>query len=476
MKEKKNDSVEKTQYKELRKLNPKQIIIYTLPMTAYTAIFGLLVFFVLIFYINIMGLPPIIVGGIYSIGLVLYAIMVPIFGVLSDKINSKIGRKKTIMIIVGPLFALIFVLFWIPPKPLSNIRYGQIYLPILIWLAIFMLLFRLMDAAYTSSYMSLLPELSTDEQNRVEISMMSMLMSIVGTAIGMLGPILMMGRSTENLSRDNPEFYYPESETGQIIYEQIFLLALFISLLFIVLFIIMMIFIKEPKIEMKGEISVKSVFRDLAIPFKDKNFRNWLFTYYFFWISLISLQYLILNLATFVLELRGIFEYLLFAEVALIVSILSFFVWKSISKKIGIKSTLNLCLIIECITYIFYIIILIDISHEFMLIIGLILLSTSLFGMIGAMIFPMAIMSDIIDTAELETGKKLSGSYTGAYFMTSSLAGATSMFFITLFLEIFGAESRFSYIIIFITGAFILLISILILKKVIVVGTEHRTK
>ena len=99
-----------------------------------------------------------------------------------------------------------------------------------------------------------------------------------------------------------------------------------------------------------------------------------------------------------------------------------------------------------------------------------------LVGYVGTMIFPFAIMSDIIDTAELETGKSLSGSYTGAFNMMSSFGSATSMLIISIFLELLGSENRISYAIIFLFGSFLFIFSIIILKKVIVVGTKQRKR
>jgi len=47
------------------------------------------VFFTLLFYINIMGQPPLIVGAIYSATIFVYAVFCAIWGVIADKIGNK---------------------------------------------------------------------------------------------------------------------------------------------------------------------------------------------------------------------------------------------------------------------------------------------------------------------------------------------------------------------------------------------------
>jgi len=91
---------DKTLY-EHKILSTGQAIAYGLPNAGLQAILGILVSFTLLFYINIMGQPPILVGGIFSAGLVFYAIMCIIGGAIADKVG-----KKKVMLISGPLAEL----------------------------------------------------------------------------------------------------------------------------------------------------------------------------------------------------------------------------------------------------------------------------------------------------------------------------------------------------------------------------------
>ena len=450
--------------KEVRILSTGKAVVLGLPNLGLTAVLGVAVSFSLIFYINIMGQPPIIAGGIYSVALYLYALMCILGGALSDKIG-----KKKVMAISGPIIALSFIFLWIPPIPTTE--YGTLYLPLFIWFLLWSFLFRIMVGFFQPSMYAFQPELSTDEQNRVKVSMINMLCILGGTVIGAFVPIILMGDLTQNLSRSDPKLYYPESEIGKNIATQIQLLTTLISVLFVILFIIMLIIIKEPEKDRSDKSSFKEVMVQLTEPLRDTNYRTFLITFFLFWIPFVAFQYLVVNLGTFLLKLRGN-EFVILAVVALIFAIVSFVVWKTISTKFGIKKTLTICLIFAAVAFFLVLILLIPMPHGLLFGVGIILVSLCLCSLVGTMVFPFAIMGDIIDQAEEATGKNLSGSYSGGFTMMGSLASGTAMLIISIFLEIFGPEAPISYAFILALGAAFIVVAIFLFQKVKIVGTE----
>jgi len=225
---KKNDKMQ-----EQRILSTGKAIIFTLPNMGITAILAIAVFFTLLLYVNIMGQPPLIIGGIYSATIIVYAISCIIWGVIADRIG-----KKKVLLFSGPILAISFVFIWFPPIPTGS--YGEIYLPLIFWLIIFGFTFRIMIAGFQPILYSLLPELSTDEQNRIKISMINMIMMILGTVIGTIGPIILMGDATKDLSRENPKLYYSSSSIGRTIYTQIVFFASLMSIIFCLCFFLML--------------------------------------------------------------------------------------------------------------------------------------------------------------------------------------------------------------------------------------------
>ena len=101
-----------------------------------------------------------------------------------------------------------------------------------------------------------------------------------------------------------------------------------------------------------------------------------------------------------------------------------------------------------------------------MVFIGMVLVGLCLIGFVGSMIFPPTIMSAIVDEAEKRTHKSLTGSYGGAYSMILTAGSATSMLLVSLFLDIFGAEAKISYVVFFLFGAVLLALSLVIYRKV----------
>ena len=457
----KNKNIEQ----EPRILSTAKAIIFTLPNMGLTAILAIAVFFTLLLYINIMGQPPMIIGGIYSATIIVYAISCIFWGVVADKIG-----KKKVLLFSGPILAISFIFIWFPPIPTGT--YGEMYLPLIFWLIIFGFTFRIMIAAFQPIIYSLLPELSTDEQNRIKISMINMIMMILGTVIGTIGPIILMGDATKDLSRENPELYYPSSSIGRIIYTQIIFFASLMSLIFCLCFILMLLIIKEPPKHRVKKLTFNKIYKDLAEPFKDKNYRIFLITFYLFWIPFVSFQYLFLNLATFVISFRGN-EFILMAIIVFVFAAFSFIAWKTLSEKFGLKKTLSICLIFAISSFFLFFVLLIPMTIELILIVGIILISICFCSLVGTMVFPFAIMSDLIDNAELKADKILSGSYSGAFIMMGSLASATSLIIISIILELFGPETSFGYILVLsVIGSSLLFVALIIFQKVQLKGTN----
>jgi Na+/melibiose symporter-like transporter len=234
----------------------------------------------------------------------------------------------------------------------------------------------------------------------------------------------------------------------------------------------MLLFIKEPPKQTALKLSFKEMFKDLLGPFKDKNYRLFLIVFYFFWIPLVAFQFLVLNLATFVISMRGD-EFILMAIVVIVCAAVSFIAWKKLSEKYGLKNTLSICLMFSIFSFILFSLLLVPMPSEVVIIVGILLISLCFCCSVGTMVFPFAIMSDLIDNAEIKTGKTLSGSYSGAFIMMGSLASASSVLIISVNLELYGAEVAFGYIIILsVIGPFLLVVSLLVFQKVQVIGTH----
>jgi len=161
------------------------------------------------------------------------------------------------------------------------------------------------------------------------------------------------------------------------------------------------------------------------------------------------------------------------AVIVFVLSAFSFIAWKTLSEKYGLKNTLSICLIFAIISFFLFFVLLIPMTIELILIVGIILITICFCSLVGTMVFPFAIMSALIDNAELKADKVLSGSYSGAFIMMGSLASATSLIIISLFLELCGPETSFGYIIILsFIGSTLLIVALIIFQKVQLIRTN----
>lgn len=136
-----------------------------------------------IFYHVFLNLDPILIALAAGIYLVWNSLNDPIFGYLSDKTRSKLGRRIPYMRFTAPFLALTFIIFWFVP-----VNFDQ--LSIFLWMLILMSLY---DTCYTIIglvYSALLPELSEDDKVRGQLQQYSSIFYLIGAIFGFIIPDL----------------------------------------------------------------------------------------------------------------------------------------------------------------------------------------------------------------------------------------------------------------------------------------------
>jgi len=155
-------------------------------------------------YYGLAGMGMAIVSGIYAVLLTIYyqdylglganwialamgiyavwnALNDPIFGQITDRTRSKLGRRIPYLRFTAPFFALTFSLVWFAPEHAPEASQFA-------WMLVTMLLY---DTCYTILGLvhgTLLPELSESDQERGKLSVVSTLFGLLGTLIGFLVP------------------------------------------------------------------------------------------------------------------------------------------------------------------------------------------------------------------------------------------------------------------------------------------------
>ncbi len=140
---------------------------------------AILMFFQLYFLTDVAGLRPDYAGWAVGLSRLWDAVNDPLFGLLSDRIRTRWGRRRVLLLFGAVPLGASFMLMWIVPA-LSQV-----------WLAIYYAMtFILFDTAFTIvhvGYNALTPEMTADYDERSSLNGYRMVFSIAGT----LGAIIL---------------------------------------------------------------------------------------------------------------------------------------------------------------------------------------------------------------------------------------------------------------------------------------------
>jgi len=140
---------------------------------------AILMFFQLYFMTDVAGLRPDMAGWAVGIGKLWDAVNDPLVGILSDRVRSRFGRRRVMLLYGAVPLGLSFMLMWIVP-PFSQVALAAYY-------AVTFILFDTIFTIIHVSYNSLTPELTSDYDERSTLNGYRMVFSIAGT----LGTIIL---------------------------------------------------------------------------------------------------------------------------------------------------------------------------------------------------------------------------------------------------------------------------------------------
>lgn len=141
-------------------------------------------FYLLYFAINVAGIPAKWAGGIF-LGVNIYnALLNFLVGMWSDRVHTRLGRRRPFVLWGCFPLALCFILLWIIPSSrtaLNMVYFGAVY-------CMYCTAYILVAVPYNS----LMPELSQDYDERTSISGIRMGLSFVGNLLGAAGVALIV--------------------------------------------------------------------------------------------------------------------------------------------------------------------------------------------------------------------------------------------------------------------------------------------
>lgn len=146
----------------------------------YSALYG---FFMSAFLLDVAGLRPAQVGIILGASVIIDAFTDPLIGSLSDRTNSRWGRKRPWLLFGAIPLGIAFFLHWLVP-PLSG---GWLF-------AYYFVVSNLLRIAFTAvniPYTALTPEMTRDYDERTQLNTFRFMFSIAGSIVAVvLHPII----------------------------------------------------------------------------------------------------------------------------------------------------------------------------------------------------------------------------------------------------------------------------------------------
>jgi len=148
-----------------------------------------------IFLTDVVGITPAVAAASIFIGRTWDYINDPLVGYISDRTRTRWGRRRPFLLFGAIPFGMVFALMWWIPSiqnPISlAVYYGVLY-------AVF-------DTAFTfvtMPYFALTPELTSDYDERTDLTTTRMFFSILGSLIAFTVPLMIVdGFRPENASR-----------------------------------------------------------------------------------------------------------------------------------------------------------------------------------------------------------------------------------------------------------------------------------
>jgi GPH family glycoside/pentoside/hexuronide:cation symporter len=138
----------------------------------------------LFFMTNVLGVRPAVAGALLFASKIVDVLSSPVIGLLSDRTNTRIGRRRPYLLGGGVLMCLAFILVFSVPEFDSE-------LAITAYLALLLVLLSVSYGAFTIPYLAVAAETTRTYDERTSIMAYRVLFIVAGSLVGTaLGPAL----------------------------------------------------------------------------------------------------------------------------------------------------------------------------------------------------------------------------------------------------------------------------------------------
>jgi len=378
--------------------------------------FGAIGFYMTWFIVNVGGISPKNAITVITASKLWDAISDYIMGRISDKTKSRWGRRRPYIIFGAIPMAVCFVLLWIVPSSSQTVN--------LIYFIIMYILYNTTFTIVAVPYNALLPELTSNYNERGSISGFKMGSSFVGTLIGAAGiPLivwtLLPAQSSEYLTNKTN---FP-------------ITALLLAVVLMSVLFVTGAGTKE-RIVVAGTENSDGLFKTLLSFMKLKEFRIVMGMFLF---NMIGFDVIMATIAFFfgdVLHVNGDIQ-TIFMAIPLVFAVIAAPFWVFVMHKIG-KKKAYISSAIYFIVAMLICLVIPEVNNDIgrMVLLGVVTAVIGI-GISASQVIPWAMLPDVIEIDEYKNGIRREGAFYGIstflYKIASALAIAVVLFIISWF-------------------------------------------
>lgn len=376
------------------------------------------VFFLLVFFTNVAGIPAGLAGSILMVGKIWDAINDPFVGVLTDKTKSRRWGRRLPWLLYGAIpFGIFFFLQWIVPT--TNV-WGLFSYYVIIGV-ISQVFYTVVNLPYTA----MTPELTQDYDERTSLNSIRFAFSIGGSILSLLLAQLIFS-------------LFDSRQQQYLVLAAVCAVISVLGLFWCVWGTRDRILAFEAKRTQTQESESIPISEQIKIVFNNKPFLFVIGIYLFSWLGLQITASVIPYFVIYCMKLKE-------SDVPTVMigvqgtALLMLFVWGALSKRVGKKAVyfMGMFLWIIAAMGLFFL-------QPGQIALMYVLAVIAGFGVSVAYLIPWSMMPDVIELDELQTGQRREGVFYGFMVLLQKFGLAFGLFLVGIALQAFGFQEKIS--------------------------------